>query len=236
MDQLQPQLLAPGVFFLEFGVGHAYLWDWGDGLTLIDTGLPGSADAILRAVEAIGREPQDLKEIVLTHFHADHTGSAAELVKRTGASAMAHPADAPIMRHETRPLPPSLTELERPLAEALFGDVSNLPGPQPPPVDISREVQDGDTTAGGGTIVGVAGHTPGSIALFLPWLGVLFTGDTLASHDGAPILGPFNIDRLGAIESLRKQARLAFDIACFGHGKPIVGGASRKVLAMVRSL
>jgi glyoxylase-like metal-dependent hydrolase (beta-lactamase superfamily II) len=236
MDGLRPQALTPEVFFLEFGVGHAYLWDRGDGLTLIDTSVPGSADAILQAITSIGRTPHDLKEIVLTHFHLDHAGSAAELVARTGASVLAHAADAPMMRGLVPPPPPILTALERPLAEALFGDIARLPGPQPPPVEIDREVEDGDTTAGGGTIVGVPGHTPGSIAVFVPRLRVLFTGDTLAASDGAPILGPFNIDRLGAIESVRKQARLDFDIACFGHGKPIVGGASRKVLAMVRSL
>jgi len=232
----EAQLLAPGVFFLEFGVGHAYLWDWGDGLTLVDTSLPGSAEVILAAIASIGRAPHDLTEIVLTHFHADHAGSAAELVARTGASVIAHTADAPVIRGQAPQPPPTLTEFERPLAAALFGDSTKLPGPPAPPVVVDREVQDGDTTAGGGTIVGVPGHTPGSIALFLPRLRVLFTGDTLASGDGAPVLGPFNVDRLSAIESIRKQARLEYDVACFGHGKPIVGAASRKVLAMVRSL
>jgi glyoxylase-like metal-dependent hydrolase (beta-lactamase superfamily II) len=76
MDAIKPRQLAPGVYLLELGVGQAYLWEWTDGLTLVDTGTPGSAAAILQAIESIGHRPEEVKEIVLTHFHADHTGSA----------------------------------------------------------------------------------------------------------------------------------------------------------------
>jgi glyoxylase-like metal-dependent hydrolase (beta-lactamase superfamily II) len=179
--------------------------EWG--LTLIDTGTPGSAAAILQAIESIGHRPEDVREIVLTHFHADHTGSAAELAQRTGATVMAHRADAAVIRWLQPPAPPDLTELERPLAAMLFGDPSTLPRPQPAAVHVDREVDDGDLTAGGGAIVAVPGHTPGSIALLVPHLGVLCTGDAIATYEGAPILGPFNIDRLGAIESIPKRPR-----------------------------
>jgi glyoxylase-like metal-dependent hydrolase (beta-lactamase superfamily II) len=235
MDAPTPRPVAPGVSWLEFPLGHVYLWDWGDGLTVIDTGVPGSAEAILGAVASLGRRPADVTEIVLSHFHYDHTGSAAELARRTGARVLAHPADAPVIRGQQPGAPPRLTELERPLAEMVVGDLASLPGPPAPPVEVDQEVQDGDRTAGGGLIVAVPGHTPGSIALLVPHLGVLFTGDTIASSDGMPILGPFNIDRLAAIDSVRKQARLSFEVACFGHGAPLVGGASRKILALIRS-
>jgi hypothetical protein len=64
---------------------------------------------------------------------------------------------------------------------------------------------------------------------------VLFTGDSIASSDSAPILGPFNINIADAVAAVRKQAQSNFEIACVGHGRPIVGNASRKVLAMIRS-
>ena len=235
MDAPTPRPVAPGVSWLEFPVGNVYLWDHGDGLTLVDTGVPGSAEAILGALASLGRRPDAVTEIILSHFHRDHSGSAAELARRTGARVLAHPADAPVIRGQQPGAPPQLTELERPLAAMLFGDLASLPGAPPPPVEVDQEVSDGDRTAGGGLVVGVPGHTPGSIALLVPHLGVLFCGDTIAASDGAPILGPFNIDRLGAIESVRKQARLDFEVACFGHGAPLVGSASRKILALIRS-
>jgi len=108
--------------------------------------------------------------------------------------------------------------------------------PPAPPLDADQELDDGDATAGGGTIISVPGHTPGSIALLVPQLGVLLTGDTIAFYNGDPILRVFNIDRAEAIESVRKQARLEFDIACFGHGSPIVSGARRRVRTLAEGL
>ena len=156
---------------------------------------------------------------------------AAERVERTAAEVLAHRADARVIRgHQPQP-PPDLADFERPLAAAIF---PRVPGAEP--VRVDREVDDGDATAGGGVIVSVPGHTPGSIALLLPRLGVLFTGDTIASHEGEPILGVFNIDRVAAIESVRKQAGLDFEVACFGHGPPLVGGAGRRSRALAEGL
>ena len=228
---MEPQLIAPGVHWLESELGHVYLWDWGGGLTVLDTRIAGSAAAILGGIAAIGRRPEDVQEIVLTHFHDDHRGGAAELVERTAAEVLAHRADAPVIRGHQPQTPPDLADFERPLAAAIF---PRVPGAEP--VRVDREVDDGDATAGGGVILSVPGHTPGSIALMLPQVGVLFTGDTIAAHDGEPILGVFNIDRVAAIESVRKQAGLDFEVACFGHGAPLVGGAGRRIRALAEGL
>jgi len=200
-------------------------------VTVIDTGIAGSAAAILHGVAAIGRRLEEVQEIVLTHFHDDHRGAAAELVERTGAEVLAHRADAPVIEGRQPRTPPDLTEFEWPLAAAIFPTVAPAG-----PMRVDREVDDGDATADGGVVVSVPGHTPGGVALLLPRLGVLFTGDTIASHEGDPILGVFNIDRVAAIESVRKQAGLDVEVACFGHGAPIVGGAGRRIRALAEGL
>jgi glyoxylase-like metal-dependent hydrolase (beta-lactamase superfamily II) len=224
---MQPQLIVPGVHLIPFEIGQVYLWAWDDKLTVVDTGIAGSADAIVQAVRAIGRQPADVAEIVLTHFHPDHVGSAADLAERTGAPVLAHWADAPTMRGEQPGQPPVLLDFERPIFEAVAPLV-----PPHPPVPGVQEVDDQQVSAGGGIFVSVPGHTPGSLALHVPQLGVLFTGDTVAHHEGSPILGVFNIDRAEAIRSLKKQAALEFETACFGHGPPIIGGASSQLRAL----
>ncbi len=70
---LQP--VVPSVYQISFGMVSAYLID-DDGLTLIDTGIPDSAPAILDAVRELGKQPKDISHIILTHLHADHVGSA----------------------------------------------------------------------------------------------------------------------------------------------------------------
>jgi glyoxylase-like metal-dependent hydrolase (beta-lactamase superfamily II) len=230
---VQPVLVVPGVHLLPFQIGQVYLWEWGDGLTVIDTSIAGSALAILDALTTIRRLPQDVREIVLTHYHDDHRGSAAELAAATGARVLAHRADAPVIRGEQAQAPPVLTDFERPIAEAVMPLV-----PPAAPVVVDREVEDGDLTLGGGRIVSVPGHTPGSIALLTPGPGprVLFTGDTLAEHGGSVILGVFNIDRAEAIRSAHRQAALTFDAACFGHGVPVASGADQRIRELAATL
>jgi glyoxylase-like metal-dependent hydrolase (beta-lactamase superfamily II) len=232
---MQPERIAQGVYLVPLQVTNCYIWEADGLLTVVDTGVPGSADEIVAALGAIGHPAEAVDEIVLTHFHRDHTGSAADLVRRTGARVVGHRADASIIEGREPPPGPRLTQLERPLAEMLFGDVGALPGPQPEAVQVDRLVEDGELTAGGGQIVTIPGHTLGSIAVLLPDLGVLFTGDSIASADSAPILGPFNLNTADAVAAVRKLAQLDFDVACLGHGRPVVGSASRKVMAMIRS-
>jgi glyoxylase-like metal-dependent hydrolase (beta-lactamase superfamily II) len=72
--------LLPQLSFLWFPVGHAYPWADPDGLTLIDTGVPGSGPLVAEAIRGLGRRPEDLRRVMLTHFHEDHAGSAADIV------------------------------------------------------------------------------------------------------------------------------------------------------------
>src|SRR4051812_38369920 len=67
----------------------------GDTVTIVDTGIPDSEDAILDAVVELGRSESDVADIVITHADGDHVGSLAALVERTGATVWApeHEAD-----------------------------------------------------------------------------------------------------------------------------------------------
>jgi glyoxylase-like metal-dependent hydrolase (beta-lactamase superfamily II) len=228
---MEPTLVVPGVHLLPFEIGQAYLWDWGNGVTVIDTGAAGNEEAILVGLRFIGRRPADVTEIVLTHYHDDHRGSARALAESTGAVVVAHELDAPVIAGEQPATPPNLTEVERPFAEQITPQV-----PPAPPVRVGRQVRDGDAIRGGGVIVSVPGHTPGSIAVHVPELALLFTGDTIASVEGQPILGPFNIDRAEAKLSVKKQAGLQFEVACFGHGDPLVGDALTKIRDLANRL
>ena len=219
--------LLPRLRYIRFPVGHAYLWHDPDGLTLIDAGLPGSAPLVADAIRQSGYQPADLRRLVLTHFHPDHIGAAADIAGQGKVEVLAHHADAPFIRAEAAGPGPDLADWERPLYDHVM---SQLPEQQPvTPPRIDREIEDGDVLGFGDGAVAVAvpGHTPGSVAVYLPRHQVLFTGDAVARRtDGTVIVGVFNVDRAQAAASLRRLAELDVTVACFGHGEPLTRDAA----------
>ncbi|MEV7377114.1 MBL fold metallo-hydrolase [Streptomyces lydicus] len=229
--------ITPTVWQLAFPVGHVYavaLPD--DGFALVDTGVPGSAPAVLDALARIGGRPGQLRQIVLTHSHADHTGSAADLVAATGARVLAGALDAPYIRGAAPEPPPVLTPAERPLHERITADLAAAGGPPPRPVEVDVELCEGDTLDGWPEpvrVLHVPGHTPGGIALHLPGSRLLFPGDVIGADPAGHrvVLGPFNVAREVAVASFRRLAALDdVDTVCVPHGGPVVGRA-REALA-----
>jgi len=218
--------------YIRFPVGHAYLWHDPDGLTLIDAGLPGSAPLVADAIRQSGYQPGDLRRLVLTHFHPDHIGAAADIAGQGEVEVLAHHADAPFIRNVAAGPGPDLADWERPLYDHVM---SQLPAQQPvTPPRIDREIGDGDELGFGDGAVAVAvpGHTPGSVAVYLPRHQVLFTGDAVARRaDGTVIVGVFNVDRAQAAASLRRLAELDATVACFGHGEPLTHDAAAELRA-----
>ncbi|MCH8161519.1 MAG: MBL fold metallo-hydrolase, partial [Chloroflexi bacterium] len=199
--------IVEGVHTVEsLGVGRAYIYQEQDKLTLIDTGLANSTEKILAVVGKIGRKPEDIRQIFITHHHNDHTGSLAELVERTGAQVLAHKIEAPVVRGEQQPPQPKLTGL-RSLLRRLMGN-SVQPGAR---VSVDRELEDGDEVdiGGGANVLHVPGHTMGSVALFIPKHRILFAGDAAVSVIGlGPPAGPFglfNEDSEQALDSFKRR-------------------------------
>lgn len=87
-------------------------------------------------------------------------------------------------------------------------------------------------------IIDTPGHTPGHISVLDRAGGLLVAGDALNGADGGVIgANPdFTADIPMADDSIRKLATMAFDTVVFGHGEPVLGGASQQVAALAASL
>ena len=215
--------VIPGLWMIE-GLGPCYLYRDKDTYTLIDTGVTGDATRILDQLEEVGGMPEQLKQIILTHSHADHTGGHAELIDRTEAQVLAHTLDVPVIVGDEKFQMPEVPEEERKYMEMA---IDKTPAAKPARVD--RALRDGDEIdmGAGAVAVHVPGHTPGSLAVYLPKEKLLFAGDTAERDlEDNLIVGVFNLDQAQAIESFRKLAALDFEIACVGHGKPLDKDAS----------
>ena len=82
-----------GVHIVPMGMANAYLIEGDDGLTLIDAGFPNKEGAVFEAIRGLGRSPEQLRNLIFTHGHSDHIGSAAAIVRETGARTYMHPLD-----------------------------------------------------------------------------------------------------------------------------------------------
>lgn len=217
--------IAPEVFAIPLGPVNAFLIQT-DHLTLIDTGLPGSGGKILDAVRGLGRRPADIRHILVTHCHPDHSGSLAEMKAATGARACMHASDAALVRSGIggRPMTPAPGLITGLLFKAMLSRVS----PSVPAAEIEHEAADGETlsAAGGIQAFHTPGHTAGHLIFLLPRHGgVLFTGDAAANMLGLGLsLGYENLDE--GRRSLAAIAALEFAVAGFGHGRAITRGAA----------
>jgi len=208
---------------LRFPVVQAYLVRCGPEFALVDSGPFGVENDILAALRDVGGPSAVLFQIVLTHCHKDHAGSAAALRAATGAAVVAGAADAAVIAGEASEPVAEITPEERPFYEKVVDLVPPAPG-----TPVGRAVGNGDDLGWDrpALVVEVPGHTPGSIAIHLPTERLLFTGDNVASLERRAILGPFNVDRSDAVKSFRTLSQLDVDTACFGHGEPILTDAS----------
>lgn len=153
----------------------SYLIEKSKRLFLVDTGFLGFHRDILKAIKFIGRQPDDLKLVILTHGHLDHCGGLKGLRDRTGCLVGCHPLDAPGVAGGGKTVSPGLTKPGK-FLEFLSG--ISLPffwnkGVQP---DLS--LTDGASLDEYGlpaNIIHTPGHTAGHISVLL--------------HDGRAITG-----------------------------------------------
>lgn len=213
-----PEHVVPGVSRLALGIANGYLLEADDGLVLVDTGTPGNAGAILGAIAAVGRRPADLREIVLTHQHADHAGSVAAVAAATGARVTVGALDARVVRE-------GLVPVTGTASGTLFGFFSRFIRPMPlEAAPVGREVVDGEVLEGatGLRAIHTPGHTPGHTSYLWPsGGGVLFVGDAAANlfnRLGRPIVAS---DWPSVARSVARLAELEFETAVFGHGRVI---------------
>jgi glyoxylase-like metal-dependent hydrolase (beta-lactamase superfamily II) len=159
--------------------------------------------------------------VVLTHAHLDHMGSAHEFT-----DCWAHPAEPAggpppgSLRGPALAAELGLAESLPPLLIGAVPDEDYRPdGYRLRAARVTRPLRDGDVIdLGDRTLVvqHLPGHTPGSIALFDPADGTLFTGDVV--YDGVLLDAIIGADRSQYRQSLRRLLDLPVRLVHPGHG------------------
>jgi hydroxyacylglutathione hydrolase len=194
----------------------------GNQTTLIDTGTPGKQENILRYLQTVLKgKPEDIKTIVLTHHHVDHTGSLYELKKITNANIAAYNDDLDIISGKKSSSDPIYMRF----ATRMMATFTSYKFLKP---DIGLQEND---MVDNYRIIHTPGHTPGSIALYNSDNGVIFVGDTL-SYDGKKVSGPPSF-LINDHDALKKSVKIISDldprIMLSGHGKPLIENTSEMI-------
>ncbi len=225
---LELRIASPGQIFV---LNLSLLLDATHGPTLVDTGMPGQADAIAAALAELGLGVADLRRIILTHQDIDHIGSLQDLARASGAAVLAHRVEAPFINGERTPrfATPEMLAARPELRPAVERFT-------PTPVDELLQHDDRRNLAGGVRVVFTPGHTIGHISLYMERTKTLISGDALTAS-GGQLHGPnpaATPDMLSATTSV--QALAALDVAtivCY-HGGVVsddAGGQLRRVAA-----
>ena len=222
----------------------AYLVVDDGGITLVDAGLAGHWRDLERELTALGRELEDIRGVVLTHGDTDHIGFAERLRLQTGLPVYIHAADAARAQGTQRYKPaPGSTGSMRPGPAAKFLAYSmRKQGWRTTYLGDVVPVADGDVLdlPGSPRIIGLPGHSPGSVAVHVPAAKALFVGDALTTRNvlsGRTGLqpAPFTDDPDLALETLDKLTSLTdVEWVLPGHGTPWNGPVS-EVAASVRA-
>lgn len=220
----------PGVYMVKKTWGSNVYILPGKNPALIDAGFPVDRQKIIRCLKSFPSPDGWL--IVATHYHLDHTGSMKRISESFETIIAAQTKDAMVMEG-TRPLESHrLTVLQNTYSRILF------PLFRYQYVNVDRKLSHGDVldALGGLEVIHLPGHTPGSVALYQRNRGILFSGDTIRNENDV-LEGPppqFSTALEESFKSIEKRIlNLEFEVLLPGHGKPVIGGASEKLRAVM---
>jgi glyoxylase-like metal-dependent hydrolase (beta-lactamase superfamily II) len=198
----------------RFGMVNCFLVREDDGLTLIDTGIAGSASGIREAAKNLGTP---ICRIVLTHAHIDHVGSLDALARYCSRVEFA------VGQRESRLLRKDFSLDAGETGKKLLG----FPGVKLRPTIL---LNDGDHV-GSLQAIFSPGHTPGHMSYLDVRDGSLIAGDAFTTQTGVlaagtlkllfPFPALFSWNREVAAESAQKLCNFKPARLAVGHGKTI---------------
>ncbi len=234
--------LAPSLYRIgSSSLVNSYLVVQPDGITVVDTGMAGQWRDLVGELESMGRSLDDIRAVLLTHGDVDHTGFAERLRRDHGVEVYVGEADAAEARGDAKK-PAAERDSMRiwPLLRFLWFGVTHG-GLRSVPIREVRVATPGMTldVPGSPRVIGLPGHTPGSVAFHVPSVDAVFVGDAMTTRSVltgrvGPAQAPFTVDRATALASLAALDGLQATWVLPGHGEPWDQGLAR-ALELIRA-
>lgn len=203
----------------------SYVVNTAGGIVLVDAGMDSTGRDVEVALERSFRaRPEDVRTILLTHWHNDHAAGARAVQERSAAQVCYHAGDEPELSGKTAKAGlrgwlservPELGPLV--LVKGLLGEAT------PRSVRADRLVRDGDRVSGDFEVIETPGHTPGHVSYYYAPERILFAGDALAVIGGRLrfMARPVTPDLTAARRSMKRCLERPADHVCPGHRAPL---------------
>ena len=228
--------VAPGVRRLGSRWVNWYLLEGPDGLTAVDAGLPAHRRSLPALLDRLGGAGGRIENVVLTHWHPDHTGCAEWIRSRFGATVWAPRAEAGVVRGEEKAKSPNFVPyVWRPAVLRYVASVVREGALRPKPVGAVEPYDPEETELPNGLrALATPGHTHGHCSLLHEERGILFCGDALTmvnllTRQAEPRALPRALayDNDAVLRSLERLEEVDAGVALPGHGEPWREGAGR---------
>ncbi|MDH2443742.1 MBL fold metallo-hydrolase [Amnibacterium sp. CER49] len=233
--------VVPGVHRLGHADVNCYLLVESDAVTVVDAAFPRTWPLLGKALTAIGRKPEDVRALVLTHAHFDHLGFARRIREEWEVPVLAHPAEESLARHPysyAHENPRLLYPVRHPGGVPILGRMAAAGAFAVRGVEELGYYEPGATLdlPGHPRVLFTPGHTFGHCALALPDVSAVIAGDALVTLDpytgfrGPRIVaGAATADSALALDSLGELAATGARVLLPGHGEPWRQGAEAAV-------
>ena len=201
----------------RIGYSNSVLLVNGVNSILIDTGVKGDLQQFKTLFNKYNLKPTDIKLIILTHTHYDHTGNLKELAKLTGAKVLVHNNEYENLKNGFTPIPNGISFITRTISR--FGKIvkPKYVSPEPFVADLINENEfDLNEFGIDGKVISTPGHTKGSQSVLVG--KKLISGDTFINMQNGIMFPHFANNPKTLLETWQRLFDLKIKEIYPGHG------------------